>query len=147
MVVAQIAFAWLYSHIFEYFIHKYILHNYKFFKKPFKNHFKLHHGISRKNKMYDENYEKLIGSKFEFSGLIFLLFLHLPFVFFFKWFYFTLIFSACTYYFLHKKSHTNVTWGKKWLPWHYEHHMGKNQNINWGVRLPIVDKIMKTSDY
>ena len=30
------------------------------------------------------------------------------------------------------------------MPWHYDHHMGKNQHMNWGVRLPIIDLIMKT---
>ena len=143
----QIIFGWIYSHIFEYFAHRYILHNYKIFKPAFKNHFKLHHGVSRKNDMYDEAYKNLISSKFELISLSTITILHSPLIFYLPWFYGMLIFSVFTYYILHKKAHTDVAWGKKWLPWHYAHHMGKNQNINWGVRLPLVDKILNTSEY
>ena len=35
-------------------------------------------------------------------------------------------------------------WCKEKLPWHYDHHMGKNQDANWGVTTDWVDKILKT---
>ena len=146
-VILQILFGWLYSHFFEYFTHKYILHNYKHFKPAFKNHFKKHHGISRKNDMYDASYENILSSRFEIFGLLLVSVLHFPLVYYLPYAYATLISCGIAYYVLHKKSHTDVFWGKKWLPWHYAHHMGKDQNINWGVRLPIVDKLMGTSKY
>ena len=46
------------------------------------------------------------------------------------------------YYTMHRKSHIDVAWGKKWMPWHYEHHMGKDQHKNWGVRLPVFDGLL-----
>ena len=58
-----------------------------------------------------------------------------------------LLFSIISYYITHRKAHIDTEWCRKKLPWHYEHHMGKNQNINWGVRRPWVDKIMGTSKY
>ena len=143
----QLAVGWLYGHIFEYIAHKHILHNKKKFKKVFRNHFKTHHNASRKNNMYDKNYNRLFSSKFEIAALLSILILHLPVAFILPYFYAMTIWSVVSYYLLHRLSHLNVTWGKKWLPWHYEHHMGRDQHVNWGVRLPIVDKILKTSQY
>jgi sterol desaturase/sphingolipid hydroxylase (fatty acid hydroxylase superfamily) len=146
-IIFQILLGWLYGHIFEYIAHKHVLHNRKKFKTVFRNHFKKHHNISRKNKMYDENYRNVISSKFETIALSVIVFVHLPLLFYVPYFYSMIVWSVCAYYILHKLAHINTEWGKKWLPWHYEHHMGKNQNINWGVRLPIIDKVMKTSVY
>ncbi len=138
-MIAQIVLAWIYGHTFEYVVHKYFLHNHKAFKFAFKNHFGNHHRTARKCNMYDEAYENLLSSKFEVISLFIAAVLHLPVLFFFPWAYLTLVFSLASYYLLHRKSHTDVEWGKKWLPWHYEHHMGKDQHKNWGVRLPIID--------
>lgn len=143
----QLAIGWLYGHIFEYATHKYILHDSKRFKRIFRNHFKTHHSLSRKNKMYDKNYNRLASSKFEIVALLSILILHLPVTFILPYFYIMIVWSISSYYFLHRLSHIDTRWGKKWLPWHYAHHMGKNQHINWGVRLPIIDKILKTSKY
>lgn len=136
-----------YSLLFEYLAHKYILHNYKHFKFAFRNHFKIHHGNSRKNRMYDEGYEGIISSYFEVVALLVIAIVHLPIIFLSSIFYFSLIVNMVHYYHVHRKSHIDVEWGKKNLPWHYAHHMGKNQNINWGVRSPIVDVIARTSSY
>ena len=143
----QLAIGWLYGHIFEYIAHKHVLHNKKKFKKVFRNHFKTHHNESRKNDMYDKNYNKLVSSKFEIVSLLSILILHFPVVFILPYFYGMIVWSVMSYYLIHRLSHLNIEWGKKWLPWHYEHHMGKDQHINWGVRLPIIDKVLKTSQY
>ena len=139
--------ATFYSLIFEYLAHKHVLHNYKRFKSAFKNHFKVHHGRSRKNKMYDAGYESLISSYFEIISLIMILIVHIPVLIFSTFFYVVLFLNLVHYYYVHRKSHIDIAWGKKNLPWHYAHHMGRDQNINWGVRSPIIDKIMGTSDY
>jgi len=138
--------AWLYGHFLEYVVHKYILHNNKLFKKAFKRHFGTHHRISRKNDMYDVSYKTITksASAFELMGLSILAVLHLPIYFFFPFFYLTLMCAATTYYIIHRKSHLNTAWGKKWFPWHAAHHMGKNQHLNWGVRLPIFDLLFGT---
>ena len=144
MIISQILAAWLYSHIFEYLAHRYVLHGHKKFKYAFKHHFAQHHGVSRKNEMYDSNYENLISSKFELASLLLITTLHFPVYFLFPYAYGILVMSMMSYYILHRKAHTNVDWGRKWLPWHYDHHMGKNQHLNWGVRLPIVDYVVGT---
>lgn len=143
----QFGLGWFYGHIFEYVAHKHLLHGHKRFKKLFKNHFKRHHGISRKNEMYDTSYENLFSSKFEITSLTLALIIHFPILYFAPWFFAAIVWSVLSYYVLHKLSHINTEWGRKWLPWHYEHHMGKNQHLNWGVRLPIIDKLLRTSNY
>jgi len=143
----QIIFGWLYGHIFEYIAHRYVLHNRKKFKKIYRNHFKRHHNISRKNEMIDSNYKNIISSKFETMSLISIAIIHLPLLYFVPYFYAMVVWSVCAYYLLHKLAHARTTWGQKWLPWHHEHHMGKNQHLNWGVRLPIIDKLLQTSNY
>ena len=143
----QFVLGWFYGHIFEYIAHRYLLHDRKRFKKLFRNHFKSHHNISRKNQMYDSSYENLLSSKFEVISLSLALIIHLPLFHFAPYFFGAILWSVIAYYTIHKISHVNTEWGKRWLPWHYEHHMGKNQHINWGVRLPIIDKLLKTSNY
>jgi len=39
-----------------------------------------------------------------------------------------------------------VEWGKKKMPWHYDHHMGKNQDSNWGVTVEWPDKLFNTRE-
>ena len=148
-IFLQLILGWLYSHFFEYVAHRWVLHNHKIFKFAFKNHFARHHYISRKNEMYDENYEKIINNNnlFEPVSLTVLLIAHLPVAFYFPFFFLAILYSSLSYYIIHRKSHIDVGWGKKWLPWHAEHHMGKNQHINWGVRLPIMDMLFRTSKY
>jgi hypothetical protein len=142
-IALQIFGGWIYGHAAEYLIHKYVLHNHRWFKGPFKRHFGTHHRISRQNDMYDESYLGLSksSSAFEILGLSLLLLSHLPLLFIIPYFWMTLLYSACVYYYVHRRSHIDVEWGKKWLPWHYAHHMEKDQHQNWGVRLPIFDKV------
>ena len=144
--ITQIILGWLYGHLVEYLIHKYILHDHNRFKNAFKRHFGTHHKISRKNEMYDEGYEKTFNSSslFELGGLSLLLLSHLPLVYILPYFYCTLIYSALVYYSVHRLSHLYTDLGRKLLPWHYAHHMAKNQHENWGVRLPIFDLLLGT---
>ncbi len=143
-IALQIFLGWIYGHAAEYLIHKHILHNNRRFKKVFKRHFGTHHRIARKNEMYDESYLQLSknSSAFEILGLSLLLLSHLPLLFIIPYFWMTLLYSALVYYYVHRRSHIDVAWGKKWLPWHYAHHMEKDQHQNWGVRLPIFDGLL-----
>jgi sterol desaturase/sphingolipid hydroxylase (fatty acid hydroxylase superfamily) len=55
--------------------------------------------------------------------------------------------SAYGYYLVHKKSHLDPEWARKHLPWHYDHHMGPNQDANWCVTLPLFDHLMGTREH
>ena len=45
---------------------------------------------------------------------------------------------------IHKKSHLDPEWAKKNVPWHYDHHMGPDQNKNFGVRTDFFDRLFGT---
>ena len=145
-IVAQIFCAWFYSHVLEYYLHK-VMHNYKKFPFFFKHHFSGHHKISRNNEMRDDSYINIYtkSSLFEVLSLLAGALIHLPLVFFFPYAYITLLLCVGQYYWLHRKAHIDVEWGKKNMPWHYKHHMSKDQHKNWGVRSDMIDKIMKTN--
>ena len=143
-IAVQIFLAWLWSHFYEYIAHRYVLHGKNNFKEAFKHHFSTHHSSSRKNDMYDSDYDSLTSLNFEIIALFFSLLAHIPIAIFFPYAYITLAVCTVTYYLIHRKSHIDTEWGKKWLPWHYDHHMGKNQHVNWGVRLPIFDYLFSS---
>ena len=146
-MLTQIILAWFYGHITEYLAHRYILHHWKI-KIPFKNHFGSHHKICRRTGFNDKRYKKVLSkdSLFEVGTLASLVVIHLPIWFFFPWAYVTIVWSVLCYYIIHRKMHTEPQWAAKWTPWHYERHMGKDQHDWWGVRLPIVDICIKTSN-
>jgi sterol desaturase/sphingolipid hydroxylase (fatty acid hydroxylase superfamily) len=48
------------------------------------------------------------------------------------------------YYRVHKRAHLDPDWAREHLPWHYDHHMGPNQDCNWGVTYPWWDWVLGT---
>ena len=56
----------------------------------------------------------------------------------------TVFYCSWNYYWKHKKAHLDPEWAKTSLTWHYEHHMGKDQNTNWCVTHPFFDHVMGT---
>lgn len=56
----------------------------------------------------------------------------------------TTYYCAWNYWHVHSKSHLDTEWGKKKIPWHYDHHMNTNQDANWCVTKPWFDYIMGT---
>ena len=107
----------------------------------------MHHRKSRKNNFYDDDYEKSwtsAGSRSEIMGLILLALLHSPIFPVLPVLYLGILFGGFRYYFVHKKSHLDPEWAKKNVPWHHDHHMGKNQDANWGVTTDWVDRLLGT---
>ena len=146
-IALQMAIAWVYSHVLEHCIHRWWLHNRKR-KHWFKDHFGDHHKIARKNHMYDpRSYSKVDprGDR-EVKGLVFLAAIHGPVVIWFPCAYLVLVCSAISYFLVHRRAHQDFKWAREHAPWHFDHHMGKNQNMNWGVRLPWVDWIVRTRE-
>jgi sterol desaturase/sphingolipid hydroxylase (fatty acid hydroxylase superfamily) len=133
----------------EWFIHKYILHGLGRKKTSFWSfHWHEHHGEVRRREHLDEAYHRsLLGwhaqSK-EALGLFGLGLLHCPLLWWFPAYVVTIWASMVLYYIVHKKSHLNAEWAKKWLPWHYDHHMGPQQDANWCVTFPWFDHLLGT---
>jgi len=146
-VACQLIGGFIYGHLLEWAIHKYILHDLGKKKTgPLSFHFSEHHRNSRKNGFYDAVYEKLAwdaGGK-ELLALMFLVLPHLLLINIAPWFVAVNVISAIRYHTVHKRAHLDPSWAKEHLPWHYDHHMGANQDANWGVRSDWVDRAMGT---
>lgn len=56
----------------------------------------------------------------------------------------TLTVHAAVYYWVHRRAHLDAEWCKRHLPWHFDHHMGKDQNANWCATQPWFDLLMGT---
>ena len=48
------------------------------------------------------------------------------------------------YFSVHRRAHLDTEWAKTYVPHHYAHHMGKNQDSNWNITLPISDILFGT---
>ena len=129
-------------------VHKYIFHGIgKNKKSTFSSHWHIHHKLCKKNNFKDKCYIETplhFSVKKELTSLLLLVIVHLPLLFISWFFYVSLIFFSARYFYLHRKSHIDIEWGKKNLPWHYDHHMGKDQDANWGVTNPLWDYILGT---
>jgi sterol desaturase/sphingolipid hydroxylase (fatty acid hydroxylase superfamily) len=144
MFFVEIFFGVLYANILEWVIHKYVLHGLGKKKGTLLSfHFHEHHKISRKNNGLDLDYMTW-GLTKESIFLIFLLLLHTPIFFLSPVFFTTLFTYSVLYYCAHRKSHLDTKWARRWLPWHYDHHMGKNQEANWCVLFPLADYIFRS---
>lgn len=148
----------VYANAFEWLIHRYVLHGLGRDKKSFWSfHWHEHHKKARKQEMHDEQYEGdnvivaiLRGDQTaktkEAVGLLAASALHLPLLPVAPLFTVTVWASALNYYRVHKKSHIDPVWAEEHLPWHVDHHMGKNQDANWCVTWPLMDWIMGTRE-
>ena len=145
--ITTIVFAFIFSHIIEWLAHKYILHGFGKTKNNFWSfHWHNHHKKARKHNFYDEDYlNGWSGPPLkEKAGLLLLVLLHSPLAFFAPVFFITLVYCAIRYYRIHRYAHLHPCWARYYLRCHYDHHMGKNQDANWGVTTEWVDKLLKT---
>lgn len=148
-MIGQILFGLFYANAGEWLIHKYILHEQGRKKGSiWRFHYSEHHKNCRQNNFRDTDYE---SSVFEWNAqgkeaisLVAIGLVHAPLFPVSPFFIGAVWFSLGNYYYLHKKSHLEPEWGKKNLPWHYDHHMGKDQDKNWCVTFPLFDYIMGT---
>lgn len=135
------------GNVYEYFLHRYVLHGLgKRKKSHFSSHWHKHHRIARRNNFYDFSYKNIFSinsnAKKELVNLGILSVLNFPLYFLSPAIYFGLIFHAGLYFVIHRYSHLNPVWAKKYLPWHWEHHLGKDQDKNWCVTYPLTDRIV-----
>ena len=146
----QVCVGVIVANLFEWAIHKYILHGLGKGKGSlWSSHWAIHHRKSRRHDHFDEDYLQIFSGKWsegrkEVVGLFFLTVLQVPTFFIFPWYAGTTVVMALAYFLIHRKSHLDVEWAKRWVPWHYDHHMGKNQDCNWGITLPLWDYILGT---
>jgi sterol desaturase/sphingolipid hydroxylase (fatty acid hydroxylase superfamily) len=138
-----------YSNAGEWLLHKYMLHGRGKDKRSFWSfHWHEHHREARKNEMYDPQYVRPVLSWSpqgkEVAALLFSAVTHLPLFPIAPFFVGTVLWSNWHYYQVHKKAHLDPQWARDNLPWHYDHHLGKDQNANWCVTHPWFDYVMGT---
>ena len=148
----------VYANAFEWVIHKHLLHGLGRNKKSFwAFHWHEHHKKARKHDMHDDQYagrnvfvailkgDQTAKTK-EAVGLIAASALHLPLLPIAPLFTVTVWACAANYYRVHRRSHLDPVWAEEHVPWHVDHHMGKNQDANWCVTWPLTDWIMGTRE-
>lgn len=139
----------LYANAGEWALHRYVLHGLGKDKKSLWSfHWHEHHRNSRRREHLDETYDRpLLGwhaqSK-EALGLAGLAALHVPLFPVAPGFTGAVWYSIWRYYRVHKKAHQEPGWAREHLTWHYDHHMGPDQDANWCVSKPWFDQIMGT---
>ena len=139
----------LYGNASEWAIHKYVLHDMGKNKKHFFSfHWHVHHRNARQNENHDWDYKEPLlqwhAPAKEIVALGVSTLMHLPLLPVAPFFTGTVFYCSLNYYFKHKKAHLDPQWAQTHLPWHYDHHMGKNQNVNWCVTHPFFDHVMGT---
>lgn len=135
----------------EWVVHKHVLHGWGRKRGTFwAFHFHEHHRLVRDNDYLDPNYERFpLGPHAqgkEAWALIAGAAVVAPLAPVAPFFVGTLWYSAANYYRIHKRSHQDPEWGKKRIPWHYDHHMGRNPSANWCVTHPWFDYVMGTRE-
>lgn len=133
----------------EWLIHKHILHGLGSDRESFWSfHWHDHHGKARKHEMVDDQYTKTLlawdPQTKELVAIGALMASQAPLFLIAPFFVGTLWYSAVKYYRVHKRAHLDTEWAKEHLPWHYDHHMGKDQNANWCVTHPFFDHVLGT---
>jgi hypothetical protein len=139
----------VYANAAEWLLHRHLLHGLGKKKSSFWHfHWGEHHRNSRKRGFADPDYARSVfgwhAQGKEALGLAILVSLHLPLAFWAPFFVLAVVYSAFEYMRCHKRSHRDPQWAKQHLPWHYDHHMGSDQDANWCVTWPWFDWIMGT---
>lgn len=138
----------------EWIIHKHVLHGWGRERTSYWSfHWHEHHRAARTLDHRDPAYEgwTLKGGPWhgdaqskEAWGLLGIGVLTLPLAPIAPWFVGTLWAHGLIYHRVHRQAHLDTEFARRWLPWHYDHHMGPDQNANWCVTWPLFDWIMGT---
>jgi len=134
----------------EWLVHKYVLHGLGRSKRSFWSfHWHDHHRNVRRHDHVDPEYREPLFAKWngqskEAVALFASTALMLPLAPIAPFFVGTMAYCAVNYYRKHKRAHLDPEWAREHLPWHYDHHMGPDQDANWCVTRPWFDELMGT---
>ena len=143
------------ANAFEWVAHKYVLHGvhrpgqsrFSPVPKNMESHWS-HHRIVRKTQFFDEGYVEGLANWRIRNELLSLGIVAVAFGTVFypisKGMSLSVVYSACNYFYTHRRAHLEPEWAMKKIPWHYDHHMNANQDANWCVTKPWFDYIMGT---
>lgn len=128
-----------YGNFLEYVIHKHVFHKMGRKKESmFRYHLRGHHVLAKKNGFVD-----LTASQVENWGLVALMVVHLPFFWLSIPFWVGINLYSVLFKLMHGIQHSYPNFTKKWMKWHWDHHMA-NPNENFGVVAPWCDYLFGT---
>jgi sterol desaturase/sphingolipid hydroxylase (fatty acid hydroxylase superfamily) len=135
----------------EWAFHKFVLHGLGKNKNSIWNfHWYGHHKMVRKLGMKDPDYNNMTAVELlttpEAISLIGGAIALIPAAYVNPWFVGTMWACGVMYYGLHYYSHINPSFAYRYLPWHVDHHMGKNQDANYNVTIPVFDYVFNTRE-
>ena len=150
-VVAQVLLGMAAANGVEWIVHKYVLHGLGRTKSSFwAFHWHEHHKECRQHDHVDPHYQRsLFGWHSQFKEVLALAgggLVLSPIALFSPVIYATMLAWGVFYYAVHKRAHLDAEWARKWVPWHYDHHMALNQDANWGVTVPLWDYVLGTRE-
>ena len=129
----------IYASLVEWLVHKYLFHGVgKRKNNIFSFHIREHHVNCLKNENQDNNFTLR-----ENVGVMFLAAIHAPILVWSVPFFLGVVSYGINFMIIHKICHMKVAWGKRFIPWHWDHHM-KNPNKNFGVVAPWSDYLFGT---
>jgi sterol desaturase/sphingolipid hydroxylase (fatty acid hydroxylase superfamily) len=139
----------LYANVGEWWVHKILFHRIgrRRGTLPDFHHFE-HHPHARRNGMIDPDYQRSVfgwhaqGKEMAFWAVVAVG--HAPVALVWPSLVGGLYLSVALFYVAHKRAHTDPAWARRWLPWHYDHHMGPNPEANFCVTFPWFDHVMGT---
>jgi hypothetical protein len=147
--LAQIPIGFALSNVTEWLFHKYVLHGLGRQRQTFWSfHWHEHHKATRRHEMYDSDYER---SPFAWNAqgkeVAALCLAAIPALLLAPWapiLSLTLLWGGFDYYRKHRHAHLDPAWAREHLPWHVDHHMGRDQDANWCVTHPWCDVLFGT---
>jgi len=129
----------IYGSFIEWGVHRYLFHELGKNKNSiFAFHLREHHINCINSQNEDDRFTLR-----ENLGIAALALLHLPALFLSPSFYCGIVVYGLAFIICHKLIHKNAEWGKKWFPWHWDHHMA-HQNHNMNVVMPLADYVLGT---
>lgn len=135
----------------EWAIHRYLLHGRGRDKRSaFAFHFHTHHQNVRRHGGYDPDFDGPVWSTRtqlrEVIGLVAIGLVHVPLVPVAPFYTMTTWYLLVKYQRDHRRCHIDPEWGRQHLSWHFDHHMGPNQDRNWGVTFQWFDRLRGTRE-
>ncbi|MCS6800182.1 MAG: sterol desaturase family protein [Myxococcota bacterium] len=139
----------LYENAGEWLVHRYVLHGLGRRRGSFWSfHWHEHHRDARRNGFADPVYAqppwRWHAASREALMLAGAALAHVPLLPVAPFFTAGVLFGIWQYWSRHRRAHLDPQWARTHLPWHYDHHMGPDQNANWCVSYPWFDHVMGT---
>lgn len=137
------------ANLSEWLVHRHVLHGLGRRRSSFWSfHWHEHHRAARRNAMFDPDYERFpIGWHAQGKEILGLSLGAIPALAVAPWMPtlgLTLVGCGVEYWYKHRRAHLDPAWARAHLPWHVDHHLGRDQDANWCVTRPWCDRLFGT---